>query len=398
MNEDTKQFIKEHLHEDTHQLLLQAKRYPEVDMDLAVRQITGSRKMQNKVPAFYECEQILYPVRLSLEQASSEITAEYKSTLCTGRTFADLTGGFGIDCFFISKNFEQAVYVEKQKELCELAKHNFEMLHAENIAVINADAEDYLNGMQTVDCIYLDPARRSSAGKKLVLLVDCEPDVQKLAPKLLQKAETVLIKLSPMLDISASVRDLPNVCGIHILAVENDCKEVLLVLQRQEAKDICVAAINFLKNKTKQVFEYKFHQEADAVAKCTSEVKQYLYEPNAAVMKSGAFRFVSEYFNMEKLHANTHLYTSDEYISDFPGRIFEVSTNWGNSKKDWKKRPEKIEKANITVRNYPIGVNELREKLKLPDGGDCYLFACTLANNEKTIIECYKKQKIESDF
>lgn len=390
MKSINKQFINEHLYDDVHLLALQAKRYPDVDMDLAIRQITGRQKMQHKVPAFYNCDEVFYPIRLSLEQASSEITAKYKSTLCKGKTFADLTGGFGIDCFFISKNFEQAAYVEKQTELCEIAKHNFKVLNAENIVVINNSAEDYLNEMQPVDCIYLDPARRSAGGKKLVFLSDCEPNVSELAPKLLQKAETVLIKLSPMLDISAAMRDLPNIHQLHVVAVENDCKEILLLLQKQKTNDIRVATVNFLKNKTTQSFEYTLKQETAAIATYTSELKQYLYEPNAAVMKSGAFRLISEHFRLDKLHANTHLYTSDEYIADFPGRVFKIEHIWGNSKKGWKKHLERIKKANISVRNYPFSADELRKKLKLSDGGDCYLFACTLANNQRTIIECCK--------
>ena len=390
MNEKTKQFINEHRHGDIHKLALQAKRYPEIDMDLAVRQINGIQKTEHKVPSFYACDALLYPARLSLEQASSEITARYKSTLCKGQTFADLTGGFGIDCFFISKNFAQAVYVEKQKELCEIAAHNFEALNARNITVVNDIAENYLNEMQPVDCIYLDPARRSASGGKMVFLSDCEPNVAELAPALLQKAETVWIKLSPMLDISAAVRHLPDISEVHIVAVENDCKEILLSLRKQKTNDIPISTINFLKNGAKQTFEYTLNQEALAVVAYTSELKLYLYEPNASLMKSGAFRRVSERFHLEKLHINTHLYTSDEYIVNFPGRIFKIEKTWGNSKKDRQKLLEKIKKANVSVRNYPIGADELQKKLKISNGGDCYLFACTLANAEKTIIECYK--------
>ena len=383
-------FIREHLHDDVHQLSLQAARYPDVDMAFAVRQISGRQKIRYKVPSFYSVDEIIYPSALSLEQSSSEITAQYKASLCAGKKFVDLTGGFGIDCFFISRKFEKAVYVEKQKNLCEIAQHNFTALQADNIMIINDEAENYLNNMEAVDCIYIDPARRSGSGKKLVFLADCEPNVQILAPKLLEKAERVLIKLSPMLDISSAVSEISQTTEIHILAVENDCKEILLILQKQKPDDIKIHTVNFLKNDKTQVFEYKLAQEASANANYTSELKQYLYEPNTAVMKSGGFKMLLQYYNVEKLHPNTHLYTSSEYIPIFPGRAFEVVEIWNNSKKDREKRAEKIKKANISVRNYPIGTPELRKKLKLADGGDCYLFACTLANNEKVIVECVK--------
>ena len=390
MNEKTKQFIKQHSKDDVHQLSLQAKRYPDIDIALAAQQIAGSQKTENKIPLFFQTENILYPVRLSLEQASSEITARYKATLCKGKTFIDLTGGFGIDCFFISRNFEQAFYVEKQKELCEIAKHNFDTLNAKNIAVINTDAESYLNDVDKIACIYLDPARRNNNGKKLMLLADCEPNVQKLAPDLKQKAEQVLIKLSPMLDISTATNEISGIDEIHIVAVENECKEILLLLQKQKIDEIKVRTINFLKNGTKQIFEYKLNSETKATVKYATEIKQYLYEPNSAIMKSGAFKLISEYFDIEKLHINTHLYTSDKCILEFPGRIFEVVNIGGNSKNELKKLSENINKANITVRNYPLSAIELRKKLKLSDGGNCYLFGCTLANNEKKIVECRK--------
>ena len=383
-------FIREHLHDDVHQLSLQAKRYPDLDMNFVIRQISGRQKIRYKVPSFYQSDELIYPPALSLEQASSEITAQYKASLCAGETFVDLTGGFGIDCFFISRKFEKAVYVEKQKNLCEIAQHNFTALQTDNIIIVNDEAENYLQKMEAVDCIYIDPARRSGSGKKLVFLNDCEPNVQMLAPKLLEKAERVLIKLSPMLDISSAVNEIPQITEIHILAIENDCKEILLVLQKEKTDDIKIRTVNFLKNGEAQIFEYQLAQEASTNATYTDKLKKYLYEPNAAVMKSGGFKMLSQYYNVEKLHPNTHLYTSSEYISDFCGRVFEVADIWNNSKKDREKRAEKIQKANITVRNYPIGATELRKKLKLSDGGDCYLFACTLANNEKVIVECRK--------
>jgi 16S rRNA G966 N2-methylase RsmD len=390
MTDKTKQFIRDHLHNDVHQLSLQAKRYPDIDFAFAIRQISGRQKIRQKVPSFYTSDEIIYPMSLSLEQASSEITAQYKSSLCAGETFADLTGGFGIDCFFISRNFEKAFYVEKQQTLCEIAQHNFAALQADNIIIVNDEAENYLNSMSAVNCIFIDPARRSGSGKKMVFLSDCEPNVQLLAPQLLEKAEKVLITLSPMLDIWTAKNKIPQTCEIHILAVENDCKEILLVLKKEKTDDIIIKSVNFLKDNSTQTFEYQLSQEANAKVKFASTLKKYLYEPNAAIMKSGGFKTISQYYNVEKLHPNTHLYTSNELISDFAGRIFEVVEIWDNSKKDRQKCVKRIQKANISVRNYPIGADELRKKLKLSDGGDCYLFACTLFNNEKVIVECRK--------
>ncbi len=387
----TKQFITEHLQDDVRQLALQARRYPDINMDLALRQITGRQKIRHKVPFFYQNEDILYPVRLSLEQASSETTAYYKASLCMGHSFADLTGGMGVDTYFISQNFKEAVYVERQTELCQLAEHNFAVLKANHIKVVNSTAEKYLAEIPAIDSIYLDPARRDNSGKKLVLLSDCEPNVVTLADQLLGKAPFVLIKLSPMLDISSAINDIPAIAEIHILAVENECKETLLVLKREKVNQISVHTVNFLKNGETQAFSYHIGDE-NIDQTYTSEIKQYLYEPNAAIMKGGAFKLIAQRFNISKLHPHTHLYTSDIRIPDFPGRIFRVKGTWGYSGKEWKKQAEQTIQANVAVRNFPLKAEELKKKLKLSDGGTCYLFACTLTNNSKTIIECSKTE------
>ncbi len=364
MDEKTRLFIENHLQDDIHQLVLQAQRYPDIDMTLAIRQIKGRRKMQYKVPAFYKCKEILYPAGLSLEQSSSEITAGYKAALCRGNTFTDLTGGFGVDCYFLAKNFRKAAYVEKQKELCDIATHNFNVLNAHNIQIINESAEDYLNKTEAVDCIYIDPARRNKNGKKLVLLSHCEPDITCLAPQLLEKAQKVMIKLSPMLDVSSAINDLPAIAEIHIVAVENECKEILLLLQKEQTENINISTINFLKNGKKEVFQYDYHLEKESSIAYTAEVKKYLYEPNAAIMKSGAFKLTAQHYQLEKLHPNTHLYTSDNYREEFPGHVFEVKEVWENSNKILKKHTEKLKQANITTRNFPTGTDELRKKIK----------------------------------
>lgn len=390
MNNDTRQFISEHSDADVLQLALQSNRFPAVDMPLAIRQINGRQKIKSKVPLFYHTEGILYPVQLSLEQSSSESTAKYKSTLCEGNKLIDLTGGFGVDSCFMSNRFKQVTYVERQEELCKLAEHNFKALGRNNIEVICADSEEFLSEMDIVDWIFIDPARRSESGKKVVLLSDCEPDVSALSSRLLEKAMCVMIKLSPMMDITAALRELPTAYGIHIISVENECKEILLLLDRENHTNQRIKAINLGKNPKTEVFEFDIDEETNALITNTSVIEEYIYEPNSSVLKGGAFKLIANRFNLHKLHKNTHLYTSSELLLDFPGRIFEVKNLYGNSKKELNELAKKTPKANISTRNYPLSVDGLRKKLKIKDGGDKYLFACTLADEQKVVIECWR--------
>jgi 16S rRNA G966 N2-methylase RsmD len=325
-----------------------------------------------------------------LEQSSSESTAKYKSSLCEGNILVDLTGGFGVDCCFMSVHFKQVIYVERQQELCELAIHNFRVLDRPHIQVIHAETEKYLTTMEHVDWIFIDPARRSSTGRKVVLLSDCEPDVSALSSLLLQKSTRVMIKLSPMMDITAAIKELPNTAEVHILSVENECKEVLLVLDQETHANQKIKTLNIGKNDKTDTFEFYQEEENTAQSTYATMVAKYLYEPNSSVMKSGAFKLIANRFGLYKLHKNTHLYTSDKLSLEFPGRIFEVYSQWGNSKKEMIELADKTPKANISTRNYPLSVDELRKKLKIKDGGEVYLFACTLANEQKVIVECKK--------
>ena len=392
MNVETKQFISENIDKDIHQLAFLANRFPLVDFPLAIRQINGKQKIRNKIPRFYNNENILYPVQLSLEQSSSETTAIYKSTLCEGDKLADLTGGFGVDCCFMASHFQEVVYVERQAELCELSRNNFQALGVNHVKVINEQTEKYLSEMMQADWIFIDPARRSSVGKKVVLLSDCEPDVSSLSTLLLEKAAKVMIKLSPMMDISAAINELPNTNEIHIISVENECKEILLILSNKVQEELKVKTINFAKKKQDQIFKFEISQESNENSIYSSQLGKYLYEPNTAVMKSGAFKLVGNRFNLHKLHINTHLYTSNELQINFPGRVFEIVKVWENGKNEWKNHAKRLPKANISTRNYPISVEELRRKFKINDGGDTYLFACTLANEQKAMIECKKSE------
>lgn len=390
MDKATLHFILEHANSDVHSLMLQAAKFPEVDMPLAVRQITGMQKVKNKIPTFYACKNLLYPVKLSLEQSSSEITAKHKSALCEGNVLADLTGGFGVDAYFFSFRFDNIIYVEKDPELCRLAEHNFKALNRKNITVINDTAENFLKKTDSVSWIFLDPARRTKSGKKAVLFSDCEPNTVNLADELLSKTGHVMVKLSPMIDISVLCRELRNITEIQIVAVENECKEVIAILTDKASDAISIKTIHFPNSKPAETLDFDLNDEHNAVVRYADEVKTYLYEPNAAVLKSGAFKLTGERFGIDKLHINSHLYTSDRMDSDFPGRIFLVEKVYDFSKNSLKELQAEVKKSNITVRNFPVSVNELRKKLKISEGGYIYLFATTLKDGKKVLICCRK--------
>ena len=391
---ETIRFIEENLRADVRSLALQAKKYPQVDMAMAVVQIAGKQIAEAKVPTWYRTEGLLYPKHLSMEQCSSEATAIYKAGLVEGETFADLTGGFGIDCSFLSRKFKKADYVERQTELCELAKHNFPLLGLK-INVHNEDGVEYLKRMQPVDCLFLDPARRDGHGGKTVAISDCEPDVSALEELLVEKATKVMVKLSPMLDLSLALKDLKHVCEVHIVSTDNECKELLLVLQKESASsEVSIHCINSLGalNGYRIYQEYTFTQEQERTSDCplTSNVDTYIYEPNASILKAGAYRSLTQTYACKKLHASSHLYTSEHFIEDFPGRRFKVEGVSSFGKKELKTFLQGIEKANLTVRNFPSSVADLRKRLKLKEGGEDYIFATTLADESKVLIKCKK--------
>lgn len=397
LNEDTLHFIREHRRDDVRSLALQARKYPEVDMPKAITQIAGWQVAKEKIPTWADRETLLYPAHLSLEQCSSEITARYKAEIInkdpeSGRnTFTDLTGGFGIDCAFLASCFEQATYVERQEALCEIATHNFPLLGLQHISVCHEDSVQYLQKMQPVDWIFIDPARRDGHGGKTVAISDCEPDVSALEELLLQKAKHVLIKLSPMLDLTLAVNDLKHVQEAHIISVNNECKELLLVLGHEKClatEDIPIHCINLTHSQGQQALTFTRQQEKDCACTYTPVLKAYLYEPNASILKAGAYRSLSSIYKVEKLHPNSHLYTSDEYVAGFPGRKFKIADSCSFNKKEVKEMLGAEKKANLTVRNFPATVAELRKRLKLAEGGDTYLFATTLADEKKVLICC----------
>lgn len=387
---ETLRFIEENVRADVRSLALQAKKYPQVDMAMAVVQIAGRQIAEAKVPSWYRTEGLLYPKHLSMEQCSSEATAIYKAGLVDGDTFADLTGGFGIDCSFLSRKFKQADYVERQSELCELVEHNFPLLGLK-IGVHNEDGVEYLKQMHPVDVLFLDPARRDGHGGKTVAISDCEPDVSALEDLLVEKAKKVMVKLSPMLDLSLALKALKYVREVHVVSVNNECKELLLILEKSiDSSEIVIHCEQITSTGEHQ--HYAFTQEQERTSDCplSAEVGAYLYEPNASILKAGAYRSLTQTYPVNKLHASSHLYTSPYYIEDFPGRRFQVEAVSGFGKKELKTLLQGLEKANLTIRNFPSSVAELRKRLKLKEGGECYLFATTLSDESKVLIKCRK--------
>jgi len=410
LSPETLHFIEENARADVRSLALQAKKYPLVDMSKAVTQIAGRQIAEAKVPSWHRMEGLLYPKHLSMEQCSSEATAIYKASLVEGETFADLTGGFGIDCSFLSRRFKQADYVERQVELCELARHNFPLLGLD-IEVHNEDGVEYLKRMQPVDCLYLDPARRDGHGGKTVAISDCEPDVSALEDLLVEKAKKVMVKLSPMLDLSLALKTLKTVSEVHIVSVNNECKELLLIMQKSpissRVKVFCKQIVNTssctsVYSCVQPVYScvqssYVFTLEDERVSECplTSEVGEFLYEPNASILKAGAYRSLTQSYPVKKLHTSSHLYTSDEWVKDFPGRCFRVEAISSFGKKELKTFLQGIEKANLTIRNFPSSVADFRKRLKLKEGGEDYVFATTLADESKVLI---RGKKVPSTF
>ena len=388
IDEHTLAFIRDHAGDDVRQLALQAARYPQVDMRVAATQIEGRRLATSKLPSWAAAEGVIFPVRLSMEQCSSEQTARYKASLVGGERLADLTGGFGIDCSYMSDGFNETTYIERNEELCRIATHNFALLK-KRITVVNGNSEELLASLAPQDWIFVDPARRSASGGKVVALSDCEPDVCQLEDLLLQKAKRVMVKCSPMLDISQALRELHSVSEVHVVSVGNECKELLFVLGGDTVGEPVIHAINF-RGDSAQVLTYTIAEELEAVCDYTSSVSRYLYEPNSSLMKAGCFRLPATRWGLKKLHRNTHLYTSDTLIKDCPGRVFEVKNTDGFGKNELKRLSSELKKANIAVRNFPERPEALRKRLKLGDGGDVYLFVTTLDDERRVIIRCEK--------
>lgn len=392
IDKDTQQFILKHESDDIRQLALKAKSYPGIDMSIAIKQIAGRQIAKHKIPSWNQCENIIYPKHLSMEQCSSEATALYKAALCKGDILIDLTGGLGVDFSFMAKNHKQAYYIETQYELTELAQCNFNTLNLNQSKVIQDDAVSFLNSFDGIaDTIFIDPARRNDTGKKTVLIEDCTPNLLEIDNLLTTKAQRVIIKLSPMLDITHALNSLSNVTEVHIISVNNECKELLFIKDKvRKDEDIQLICINLLTNKKDESFTFIKAEENTSSISHTDEPKRYLYEPNSSILKAGAYRSLGTRYGLMKLHPNSHLYTSDTLIDSFPGRKFQIKEVISPNKKEIKAHFKDITQANIATRNYPFSVADIRKQTKLKEGGTDYIFATTLANEKKVLILCQK--------
>ena len=437
MNQATQDFIRQHQDDDVRQLAFLGSKYPEVDMPFALDQIRGRKMARVKLPRWASLEGIIYPPHISMEQCSSESTALYKAELAARLLglpasssgtemkaeneieFVDLTGGFGVDFSYIAARLGvKSMYVERQAHLCEAAKENFERLGLKNAIVKNGDGIEVLHSflpkkddaasaddslgiiydqplslLKTnlgLKIIFVDPARRDDAGNKVVSLKDCTPDVTVLQEEMLSKADYVIIKLSPMLDWHRAISELIHVREVHIISVNNECKELLLVLSaRNMGENLRIYCINDAQSFVCE--ESDMETSSVKIAPSTLEEMQYLYEPNASLMKAGCFGVLSGRYDARMLSKNSHLFVSQAPIEAFPGRSFRIIAVSSFNKKELKRHLSGITKANIATRNFPLSVAELRKRLKLKDGGETYIFATTLSDESHVLVITEKK-------
>jgi len=384
-NPDVIEFIQENLQADPAQLVLSASKYPDMPIKEVATQIASRKKAQKKLPEWTQNPGIIFPPRENLEQASSEKTASFKSDLFTGNSFLDLTGGTGIDTFYISKSFSDSIYVEPSKQLCDLALHNFEQLGAD-IEVVNADAATYMKSDNSYyDLIYLDPSRRTDAAQRVIDLREYQPNVIELLPRLLEKAKRVLIKVSPMIDIKQGISLLKKVDRVICLAVNNEMKEVLFEVSANASKTIAIEVVNIAKETVESVSS-TLEREKQTSPKLSRPLK-FLYEPNSAIRKAGLFNVVGDQFTLPKLDMNTHLYTSGELKEGFPGRCFQVIEIIKADKKTLKaisnNRP-----INVISKNYPLSATEIKKKYNLKDGGSNFFIFTSSSEVGNIVLYC----------
>lgn len=382
LNKEVQQFIR-NFEGDVSKLSFAGSPFESISVQALIQQIESRRRIEKKLPTWVGTSNIIFPPKLNLEQASSEITARYKSSLVHGKTIADITGGFGVDSFFFTEKFETVHHFEINEDLSKIAQHNFEILGKNNIHCHPKDGlRVVLN--EKYDVIYADPSRRHDSKGKVFFLNDCEPNIPKNISEILNHCNQFLVKTSPMLDITVGLNELQSVSEIHIVAVDNEVKELLWLLQKDIYGKPKIKTVNFTKSGLES-FDFNWDEQSSANY---SLLQKYLYEPNAAILKSGAFDLVSEKLKLNKLHKNTHLYTSKNLI-DFPGRRFLVESTIPYSKKEMRATLN-FKKANITIRNFSESVEALRKKWKIADGGDVYLFFVTNLEEKKEMIRCSK--------
>lgn len=450
MNDETREFVAMHRNEDVRELALKAKRVEGLDLPLALDQIAGWQIARKKLPQWASCEGIVYPPHISMEQCSSQFTAQYKSeiaqtllapaatvrarvsdsgesdnqttksepqlsdsaesvmqtaksafqlsdspesdTLVAKRAMVDLTGGFGVDFSYLARGFSQATYVERQRHLCDLAEHNMAALGLDQARIVCGDGVEYLRQMGPVDFIYLDPARRDEHGSRTYAIEDCTPNVFELRDLLLAKSQCTLVKLSPMLDWRKVVADFDGaVREVHIVATGNECKELLLVLGQQVHEEPSAPRVFCVNDNQRIDYDSASYTQGLRIGgKPLPEAKNYLYEPNASIMKAGCFDLVEERFGVTQVGPSSHLFVSATPVADFPGRGFAIEAIGGMNKKDIKRLLNGTKQANIAVRNFPLTAPQLRKKLKLADGGPVYLFGTTMQGCDHVLLRTSK--------
>ena len=410
INEKTRDFIRQHENDDVRKLALQGSKHQDVDLLLALQQIAGRQIARRKLPVWGATDDLFYPPHLNMEQCSSEQTARYKASLLKGgQRYVDLTGGFGVDFYWMSQGFRERIYVERDEALCAIAEHNFRLLGLD-CSVRCCDTATYLSEMEHADVVYLDPARRDEHGARTFGIADCTPNLLELLPLLRTKADTIVVKLSPMLDWRKAIDDIQSfssttchlqtfVSEVHIVSVDNECKELLLILKNEQRDNLRLVCVN-----NASVFEivrtartaspngsdYEFAPYGLKTPPRDADANHYLYEPNASVMKAGCFEALEERFPVSQVSPNSHLFLSDEEICHFPGRGFKILAVSSMNKKELKPVLATISQANITVRNFPLSAQQLRQRLKIKDGGDLFIFATTTAKGVHQLFICRK--------
>ncbi len=384
---NTLRFIREHREEDVRTLALKNKN-EKIDMLFALEQIQGWQTARTKLPSWTYIDGVIYPPHLSMEQCSSESTALYKSSIIPrcgkADTFVDLTGGYGVDFSFMSRGFTKAFYVERQENLCDIARNNFPLLGLQNADVIHGDGIEFLQTLEHVSVLFLDPARRKEHGSKAILLEDCTPNLLEIKELLLDKADTIVVKLSPMLDWHLAVEQLGSVFEVHVVSVGNECKELILVLRKDYIGTPTLYCVNdgnvFIVDKeTKKA-------TLPSAELVSLPLAKYLYEPNASIMKVGCFDEISSFYNISPLGKNSHLFVSAVLAEGFPGRTFKILRLCSMNKHDLRDALKNIDRANIAVRNFPMSAVELRKRLRLKDGGDVFIFGTTVEHHTHVLL------------
>lgn len=385
-----RQYVADHLHEDPVQLALQARRFPGLPIPDLVRQIQARQKARPKIPAWADNPDLIFPPALSVEQASSARTAAFKARLVDGQRLADLTGGFGVDTSYFAEQVAEIHYVERDPALVSVVRYNLAQLGVANVTLHATDALSFLkNTPDTFDWLYLDPARRDTAARKIYRLQDCEPDVLRIMPLLLHKSQRVLLKTSPMLDIEQAVQELKHVRRLWVVAVDNECKEVLYELSAEPAVDPERYTVNLLRNGQQQEFRLNKARESRAISRY-AEPQQYLYEPNVAILKAGGFRSIGTAFELLKLHQHSHLYTGETLRADFPGRIFRIRAAERYDAAALLAHLGPEGRAHVTTRNFPESVADFRRRTGIREGGELYLFATTDLRGRPMVLVCEK--------